>query len=63
MFLSMIVTGLRNPKDKLDLYLQTLITELEMFWEYGVQIYVILISDFSTYGMLSRWNTAGFLAY
>ena len=71
MFLTVIVPGLRNPKDKLDGYLQTLISELQALWEIGVETYDIsrkqnfmlrvtllwTISDFPAYSMLSGWST------
>ena len=38
-FLSIIVPGLRNPKEKLDVFLQPLIAELKHLWEVGVQTY------------------------
>ena len=39
MFLSIIVPSPRNPKEKLDVFLQPLITELKHLWEVGVQTY------------------------
>ena len=76
MFLSIIVTGPRNPKEKLDVFLQPLIAELKHLWEVGVQTYDVsskqnfqmrvalmwTISDFPAYSMLSGWSTAGKLA-
>ncbi|XP_057993073.1 uncharacterized protein LOC131174052 [Hevea brasiliensis] len=72
MFLTVIVTCPRNPKDKLDVYLQPLIAELKQLWEVRVETYdaskknnfnmrVVLlwiISDFPAYSMLSDWSTA-----
>ena len=52
MFLTVIVPGPRSPKDKLDVYLQPLISELQALWEIGVE----------TYSMLSGWSTSGRLA-
>ena len=76
MFLSIIVPGPRNPKEKLDVFLQPLIAELKHLWEVGVQTYDVsskhnfqmlaalmwTISDFQAYSMLSGWSTAGKLA-
>ena len=76
MFLTVIVPGPRNPKDKLDMYLQPLTSELQALWEIGVETYDIsrkqnfmlraallwTISDFPTYSMLSGWSTSGRLA-
>ena len=76
MFLSIIVPGPRNPKEKLDVFLQPLIAELKHLWEVGVQTYDVsskqnfqmrvallwTISDFLAYSMLSGWSTAGKLA-
>ena len=73
MFLSIIVPGPRNPKEKLDVFLQPLIAELKHLWEVGVQTYDVsskqnfqmratlmwTISDFPAYSMLSGWSTAG----
>ncbi|XP_021626976.1 uncharacterized protein LOC110625645 [Manihot esculenta] len=65
--------GPRNPKDKLDVYLQPLITELKDLWENGVETYdafnkenfnlraalIWTISDFPAYAMVSGWSTTG----
>lgn len=73
MFLTIIVPGPKNPKHKLDVYLQPLIEELNQLWSEGVTTYDIskkhnfqmrvalhwTISDFPAYGMLSGWSTAG----
>ncbi|XP_058003650.1 uncharacterized protein LOC131180064 [Hevea brasiliensis] len=73
MFLTVIVPSPRNPKDKLDVYLQPLIAELKQLWEVGVETYdaskknnfnmrvalLWTISDFPAYSMLSGWSTAG----
>ena len=37
MFLTVLIPGPRNPKDKLDVYLQPLIHELNLLWDYGVE--------------------------
>ncbi|KAK6128488.1 hypothetical protein DH2020_037772 [Rehmannia glutinosa] len=76
MFLTVLVPGPKNPKDKLDVYLQPLIKELNQLWDVGVQTYDIskkknfqmrvalmwTVSDFPAYSMLSGWSTAGRLA-
>ncbi|XP_058010530.1 uncharacterized protein LOC110655973 [Hevea brasiliensis] len=73
MFLTVLVPGPRNPKDKLDVYLQPLIAELKQLWEVGVETYdaskknnfnmrvalLWTISDFPAYSMLSDWSTTG----
>ena len=70
MFLSCIIPGPKNPKGKIDVYLQPLIDELKILWE-GVLTYDIskrrnfkmkaallwTINDFPAYGMLSGWST------
>ena len=72
MFLTIIVPGPKNPKQKLDVYLQPLIAELLDLWK-GVRTYDVskeqnflmraallwTISDFPAYGMLSGWSTSG----
>ena len=76
MFLTVIVPSPRNPKDKLDVYLQHLISKLQALWEIGIETYEIsrkqnfmlrvahlwTISDFPTNAMLSGWSTSGRLA-
>ena len=76
MFLSILVPGPKNPKDKLDVFLQPLIAELNHLWDVGVNTYDIskkqnfmmraalmwTVSDFPAYSMLSGWSTAGRLA-
>ncbi|KAJ8750589.1 hypothetical protein K2173_015756 [Erythroxylum novogranatense] len=65
-----------NSKQKIDVFLQPLISELQQLWDYGVQTYDVskkqnfllrvalmwTISDFPTFAMLSGWSTAGTLA-
>ncbi|XP_019158513.1 PREDICTED: uncharacterized protein LOC109155282 [Ipomoea nil] len=76
MFLTVLVPGPKNPKEKIDVFLQPLIVELNQLWEVGVQTYDIskkqnfqmraalmwTVSDFPAYSMLSGWSTAGRLA-
>ena len=76
MFLTVIVPGTENPKEKLDVYLQPLIAELKELWEVRVQAYEILkkqnfqlrvvlmwtISDFVAYSMFFSWTTVDRLA-
>ena len=40
-FLTMLVPGLRNPKQKLDVFLQPLIAELKELWDVGILAYDI----------------------
>jgi len=76
MFLSCIIPGPTNPKNRIDVYLQPLIDELKMLWDVGVDTFDVscgktfklhaalmwTINDFPTYGMLSGWSTHGLLA-
>ena len=76
LFLSIIVPGPNNPKNKIDVFLQPLIVELKQLWEVGMQTYDVsrkqnfqmkaallwTISDFPAYSMLSSWSTSGKLA-
>ena len=39
LFLSIIVPGPNNPKNKIDVFLQPLIVELKQLWEAGMQTY------------------------
>ncbi|XP_073137491.1 uncharacterized protein [Henckelia pumila] len=73
MFLTVLAPGPKNPKDKLDVFLQPLVTELQSLWHDGAITYDIhsrtnftlraalmwTISDFPAYAMLSGWSTAG----
>ncbi|XP_073295278.1 uncharacterized protein [Primulina huaijiensis] len=76
MFLTVLVPGPKNPKEKIDVFMQPLIAELKDLWSIGVETYDIVsktnfklhaallwtISDFPAYSMLSGWSTAGKLA-
>ena len=67
MFQSILVLGPKNSKDKLNVFLQPLIAELNHLWDVGVNTYDIskkqnfmmraalmwTVSDFPTYSMLS----------
>jgi hypothetical protein len=41
LFLTMIIPGPRNPKSKIDVYLQPMIDELKLLWEEGALTYDI----------------------
>nr|GEU60015.1 hypothetical protein [Tanacetum cinerariifolium] len=72
MFLTIIVPGPKNPKQRIDIFLQPLIKELTTLWK-GVPTYdiskesnftmraalLLTINDFLAYGMLSGWGTVG----
>ena len=72
MFLTCIIPGPTNPKNKIDVYLQPLINELKMPWD-DVQTYDIsmrqnfvmraalmwTVNDFPALRMLSGWSTHG----
>ncbi|XP_073137591.1 uncharacterized protein [Henckelia pumila] len=76
MFLTVIVPGPSNPKDKLDVFLQPLVAELKDLWYNGAMTYDVhsktnftmraalmwMSSDFSAYAMLFGWSTEGKLA-
>jgi len=76
MFLTYVIPSPKNPKNKLDVYLQPFIDELKELWDVGVKTYEIstrqifqmkaacmrTINDFPAFGMLSRWSTNGQLA-
>ena len=76
MFLTCVIPGPKNPKNKIDVYLQPLVDELKELWDVGVETYDIstgctfqmkaalmwTINDFPAYGMLSGWSTNGQLA-
>ena len=76
MFLSCLIPGPENPKEKIDVYLQPLIDDLKLLWHTGVLTYDIslkqnftmramlmwTVNDFPAYGMLSGWGTQGKLA-
>lgn len=73
MLLSLLISGLKNPKGNLDVYMHSQVYELKQLWDVGATAYDIsrkqnfnlraailwTISDFSAYGMLSGWSTAG----
>ena len=75
-FLSLVIPGPRSPGQKIDVFLQPLIDELNQLWEYGVNTYdafkkenfilkaalMWTINDFPAYGMLSGWSTHGVLS-
>nr|XP_043638090.1 uncharacterized protein LOC122609094 [Erigeron canadensis] len=74
--LSLIIPGPRSPGNKIDVYMQPLVKELQELWEVGVRTYdastkqhfqlkaavLSTISDFLGYGILYGWSTKGKLA-
>ena len=77
MFLTCVIPGPKNPKNKIDVYLQALADELKELLDVGVETYDIstgrtfqmnaalmwTINDFPAYGVLYGWSTNGQLAY
>ena len=69
--LSLFIPGLRSPGNHIDLYLQPLIDDLILLWNFKVETYdtsrnetfqmretiTWTISDFPAYAMLSGWST------
>lgn len=69
--LSMIIPGKQMPGNNIDVYLQSLVKELQKLWYDGIEIFDSLlnetftmhaalmwrISDFPGLGILSGWNT------
>ncbi|XP_009611817.2 uncharacterized protein [Nicotiana tomentosiformis] len=76
LFLTCIVPDPRNPKKLIDVYMQPLIDGLKLLWHQGVETYDVstkknfrlrtalmwTINNFSAYGMMFGWSTAGKLA-
>ncbi|KAK8949046.1 hypothetical protein KSP39_PZI005941 [Platanthera zijinensis] len=75
-FISLIIPGPGQPGNDIDVYLQPLIDELKILWEFGVHTYdaytkcnfnmraavLWTINDFPAYANLSGWSTKGKLA-
>ena len=67
LFLSLLISNLKSPRKRLDIYLRPLIEELKFLWTDGITIFdasrkqnftmkaalMWTISDFSVYGILS----------
>ncbi|KAL4573652.1 hypothetical protein LXL04_020466 [Taraxacum kok-saghyz] len=76
MFFTAVLPRPKNPKHRMDVFLQPVIEELKHLWEEDVVTYDVsliqnfkmratfmwTISDFPAYAMLSGWGTAGKLA-
>jgi len=70
MMLSMMISGPRQPKNDIDVYLSPLIEDLRLLWDEGVEVFVAYekvnfnlwalllwtINDFPTYGNLSGYS-------
>ena len=73
MFVTLVIPGPKNPKQRLDVFLQLLIYELKSLWDVGVETWDVslkqnfimralllwTVSDFPAYSLLSGWTTAG----
>jgi len=63
MFLICVIPDPKNPKNKIDVYLQHLIDELKEMWDVGVETYDISTGQtFQMKGAL-MWVINDFLAY
>jgi len=45
MFLTCVIHSLKNPKNKIDVYLQPLINDVKELWDVGVETYDIFIGQ------------------
>ncbi|XP_049378076.1 uncharacterized protein LOC125842815 [Solanum stenotomum] len=62
MFLSVIVPGPKNPKQKIDVFLQPLIEELKELWEVGVQTYDVSSKNNFQMQVALMWTISDFPA-
>ena len=62
-FLLILVPGLKNPKDKLDVFLQPLIVELNHLWDVGVNTYDISKKQNFMMRAAIMWTVSDFPAY
>ena len=63
LFLTVIVPGQKNPKNKLDVFLQPLIAELKEIWEVGVKTYDVFKKINFQLRAALMWTISDFLAY
>ena len=63
LFLTVIVPGPKNPKNKLDVFLQPLIAELKEIWEVGVKTYDVFKKINFQLRATLMWTISDFLAY
>ena len=75
-FMSLLISDLKAPDNKIDIYLRSLIDDLKELWKNRVQIYdsvsqknfklhasiLWTINNFSAYENLFKWSTKGYLA-
>jgi hypothetical protein len=75
--LSLIIPSPSSPRMNIDVYLQSLVVELNQLWDVGVQTFDVslkkkfmlrtalmwTINDLPAYGDLSGWSTKGKKAY
>jgi len=73
MMLSMMISGLRQPRNDIDVYLSPLIEDLRLLWDEGVEVFdahekanfnlramlFCTINDYPTYGNLSGYIVKG----
>ena len=72
MMLSMLISGPKQPRNDIDVYLAPLIKDLKQMWDTSVEVYAGYkenftlramlfgtINDFSTYGIMSGYNIKG----
>jgi len=63
MFLTCVISGLKNPKNKIDVYLQPLIDELKELWDVGTETYDIFTGKKFQMKVVLMWTINDFLAY
>ncbi|XP_021603897.1 uncharacterized protein LOC110608925 [Manihot esculenta] len=63
MFLTITIPGPKNPKEKLDVYMQPLVKEMKELWEIGVNTYDAFQQNNFIMRAALIWTISDFLAY
>ena len=63
MMLSLLISGLRQPGNDIDIYLAPLVDDLKTLWEIGVETYDAHKREFFTLKAILLWTINDFPAY
>ena len=63
MLLSLLISGPRQPGNDIDSYLETLIEDLKLLWEVGIEAFDAYQQEFFTLKAVLLWTINDFPAY
>ena len=61
--LTLLISGPKQPRNDIDIFLQPLIDDLKMLWDVGVEVYDAYLQEVFTLKVVLLWTINDFPAY